>query len=67
MDISPYRRIASYDIDGNQGTMKALDGIPEEYIRKEYLAGFVKHIYVLAKPGDRQITLGKDNTRAGKP
>ena len=67
MDISPCRRIASYDIDGNQGTLKALDGIPEGYIRKEYSAGFVKHMYIVAKTTDRQVTQRRAGNSTGAP
>ena len=67
MDISTYRRIASYEIDGRKGIMKALDGIPDGYIRKEYSAGFVKHLYILTQSGDMKFIMGKASTHTLAP
>ena len=67
INISIYRRIATYDIGGRRGVLRAMDHIPEEYIMKEYSAGFVRHLYILAKSDWKKVTAGKSGTRIGTP
>ena len=67
MDISIYRHIETYYTGGRRGVVKAMDHIPGEYIMKEYSVGFVKHLYILAKLEDKNLTAGRSSTRVGAP
>ena len=67
MDISIYRRIETYDIGGRRGVVKAMDHIPDEYVMKEYSAGFVRNLYIMAKYDGKKLTVGKSGTRIGTP